>query len=135
MSKGRVLVIEDNRDNLELIRFLLEQGSFEVFTAMDGRDGLEKARTHHPQIVLLDMSIPEIDGWHLARALKSARETSDILIIALTGHTLPGDRKKALEAGCDGYISKPLDVPHFAEQVENYLLHRIDSPRDSSVTL
>ncbi len=119
--KGRVLVVEDNLDNLGLVCFLLEQAGYEVLQAVDGRVGLETAMQRHPGLLLLDMSIPEVDGWSVARKLKNNAETSSICIVALTGHILPGDRKKALDAGCDGYISKPLDVPNFVKQVEEFL--------------
>ncbi|BAJ65030.1 MULTISPECIES: response regulator [Anaerolinea] len=118
---NRILVIEDNADNLELVRFLLEQAGFQIISAMDGLDGLEKARSLKPDLVLLDMSLPELDGWHLAKQLKESPETAHILIVALTAHTLPGDRRRALEAGCDGFISKPLNVARFASQIQEYL--------------
>jgi CheY-like chemotaxis protein len=121
MSKGRVLVIEDNIDNMDLVRFLLEQVDYEVQEARDGRTGLDLAYQDHPDLILLDMSIPEVDGWKVARQLKDDPRTSTICIVALTAHILPGDRKKALDAGCDGFISKPLDIPSFAGQVSAYL--------------
>lgn len=117
MSSGRILVIEDDEDNLELVCFLLEQANFEVLQARDGRLGLELAGSEMPDIVLLDMSIPEVDGWKVARALKDDLATRSICIAAITGHTAPGDRKKALDAGCDGYITKPLDIPTFIQEV------------------
>ncbi len=121
MAKGRILIVEDDEDNRHLVAFLLKSGGFDVLEADDGREGLNKARQEHPDLLLLDMSIPEIDGWALARLLKSAPETQSICIVALTGHTLPGDRKKAIEAGCNGYISKPLDTNSFVDQVEAFL--------------
>jgi len=116
-GKRRILVVEDDEDNLELVCFLLEQAGYAMLQAKDGREGLELANSQHPHMILLDMSIPEIDGWNLARQLKDSPDTSDILIVALTGHTAPGDRKRAFAAGCDGYISKPLDIPSFCAQV------------------
>ncbi len=121
MNKGRVLVIEDNIDNMDLVRFLLEQVGYEVLEARDGRTGLELAYQKRPDVILLDMSIPEVDGWKVAHQLKNDPQSKSICIIALTAHILPGDRKKALEAGCDGFISKPLDIPNFTGQVETYL--------------
>jgi two-component system, cell cycle response regulator DivK len=121
MSKGRVLIVEDNIDNLDLVKFLLEQEDFEVLQARDGRSGIEVARAGEPELILLDMGIPELDGWQVARQLKEDPQTSGICIVALTAHILPGDRKKALDAGCDGFISKPLDIPTFVEQVSDYL--------------
>lgn len=121
MSKTKVLVIEDNSDNLGLVRFLLEQADFEVIGARDGKTGLEAAYQSHPALILLDMSLPEVSGWQVAHELKSNPDTSSVKVVALTAHTLPGDRKKALDAGCDGFISKPLDVPNFVKQVQDYL--------------
>jgi two-component system, cell cycle response regulator DivK len=121
MGKGRILIIEDNVDNLDLVRFLLEQEDYEVIQARDGRRGMDLAAAEHPDLILLDMSIPEVDGWKVARQLKDDPQTNSICIVALTAHILPGDRKKALDAGCDGFISKPLDIPNFVEQVSEYL--------------
>lgn len=121
MEKARILVIEDDEDNLELVRFLLDQEGYEVQLARDGRRGLEMAETERPNLILLDMSIPEIDGWKLAGILKQSPKLRGTSIVALTGHTAPGDRKRAMDAGCDGYISKPLDIPAFAGIVGEYL--------------
>ncbi len=121
MGKVRILVIEDDEDNLELVRFLLDQAGYEVLSARDGRHGLELAEDQTPDLILLDMSIREIDGWKLAGMRKNAPKTKDIRIVALTGHTAPGDRKRAIDAGCDGYISKPLDIPAFVGQVSSFL--------------
>jgi two-component system, cell cycle response regulator DivK len=121
MGKGTILIVEDNIDNLDLVRFLLEQDGFDVIQARDGRSGIEVAHTGQPDLILLDMGIPEVDGWNVARQLKEDPETNHICIVALTAHILPGERKKALEAGCDGFISKPLDIPTFGEQVFMYL--------------
>ncbi len=121
MSQPNRILIEDNPDNLELVRFLLEQAGFQVVSAVDGLEGLEKARSQRPDLILLDMSLPELDGWHLAKQLKDTEATAGIPIVALTAHTLPGDRRRALEAGCDGFISKPLNVARFASQIKEYL--------------
>jgi two-component system, cell cycle response regulator DivK len=125
MRKARILVIEDNLDNYDLVRFLLQQEGYEVMGAYDGRTGLTLARERKPDLILLDLSIPEISGWNLAAQIKANPETAHICILALTGHTLPGDRKRALDAGCDGYISKPLDIPDFIEQIETSLAKRV----------
>lgn len=121
-AKPVVLIIEDNRDNLDMVKFLVEDAGFQVLEALNGRVGLEIARQFKPNLVLLDLSIPELDGWKLAEKLKSDPETASIRIVAMTGHTLPGDRQRAYEAGCDGYLSKPLDIPHFIEQIKKFLL-------------
>ncbi len=127
MNKGRVLIVEDDEDNLELVCFLLQQAGYEILQAKDGRTGLEAAFSQQPDLILLDMSLPEIDGWKVARQLKDDPRTDSILIVALTGHTAPGDRKRALEAGCDGYISKPLDIPGFTLEVDGYMQKRKSS--------
>jgi len=121
MDRTCIVVVEDDADNLELVHILLDQAGFEVLTAMDGQRGLDLVREKLPALVLLDLTIPEIDGWHLAHQLKADPLTQAIIIVALTAHTLPGDRKKALESGCDGYITKPLDVRNFAAQIRSYL--------------
>ena len=121
MAQSTILVIEDNPDNLELVKFLLEKAGFNVIGETDGKKGLAALQEKRPDLILLDMSIPEIDGWSLAKQIKSDPQTASILVVALTAHTLPGDRKRALDAGCDGFISKPLDVPNFVSQVSSYL--------------
>lgn len=121
MSKTCILVIEDNIDNLDLIRFLLEQEGYEILTAMDGKNGLKICEEQKPDMVLLDLTLPEIDGWHLASRLKKSPETSSIRVIAITAHVLPGDRERAFEAGCDGYITKPLDINNFPATIKEYL--------------
>jgi CheY-like chemotaxis protein len=124
MPLANILVIEDNADNFELVRYLLEQAGYEIHGATDGKIGLQRAQELLPDMILLDMSLPEIDGWTLARQLKDDPQTAGILIVALTAHALPGDRKKALDSGCDGYITKPLDVPNFVKVVAMYLRKR-----------
>lgn len=124
MSKARILVIEDNLDNYDLVQFLLSQEGYEVLGAANGRTGGEMVREIRPDLVLLDLSLPQISGWELASSLKSDPETANVPILALTGHTLPGDREKALAAGCDGYISKPIDINEFIEQVKEFINHR-----------
>lgn len=116
----RILVVEDNEDNLSLVRFLLEQAGYTVQEARNGQQAIEMAQDS-PDMILLDMSIPEVDGWTVARILKDDPQTRDLCIVAITGHILPGDRKRALDAGCDGFISKPLDIPNFIPQVNSYL--------------
>lgn len=121
MTAKRVLVIEDNADNLELVKFLLEQAGFAAVGVVDGKQGLAWLKENRPDLILLDMSLPEIDGWKLAGMFKSDPGLQGVPVVALTAHTLPGDRKRALDAGCDGYISKPLDVVNFARTVAGFL--------------
>lgn len=121
MSAAHVLIIEDDLDNLEMVQFLLQRAGYATLTAQNGTEGLQLAQNQLPQLILLDMTIPGLDGWQLAAALKADESTRRIPIIALTAHTLPGDRKRALDAGCDGYISKPLNVETFLEDVAAFL--------------
>lgn len=121
MTQETILVIEDNFDNLELVRFVLNQAGYAVLLATDGRTGLALAREKLPDMVLLDLSIPEMDGWQVAAELKGNPATAGICVVALTGHTLPGDRQRAFESGCDGYISKPLDLQNFVIDISGLL--------------
>ncbi len=118
----RVLLVEDDRDNFELVRILLENAGCSVLSAHTGQGALEISRTEHPNLILMDLSLPIMDGWTAARELKRDPETASIPLIALTAHTLPGDRQRALDAGFNGYISKPINVMHFYEELEKILL-------------
>jgi CheY-like chemotaxis protein len=118
MSKGRILVVEDNMDNYELVRFILERAGYDVFLAVNGRDGVAAARFQKPDLILMDLGMPEMDGWNAARQLKADELTRLIPLYALTAHTLPSDRKRAMEAGCDGYVSKPIHMDAFLGMIE-----------------
>jgi two-component system cell cycle response regulator DivK len=119
MSKGRILIVEDNEDNFQLVRFLLERDGFEVISAVNGKEGVETAMREKPDLILMDLSMPEMDGWTAAQKIKAEPETKAIPLLALTAHTLPGDRMRALEAGCDGYISKPINVEYLIKTVSS----------------
>jgi CheY-like chemotaxis protein len=121
MSKPRVLFVEDNVDNFELVRFLLERAGYQVFSAANGVEGVEMAKREQPDLILMDLSLPEMDGWHATAQLKADEETRNIPVLALTAHTLPGDRKRAIDAGCDGYISKPINAGSFDKLVTTLL--------------
>ena len=121
MSKGHILIVEDNIDNYELVRFILERAGYEVFLAMNGRDGFAAARLQKPDLILMDLTMPEMDGWLAAKKLKSDEITKSIPLYALTAHTLPSERKRALDAGCDGYVSKPIHMAGFLEVIERAL--------------
>ena len=118
MSKGRILVVEDNMDNYELVRFVLERAGYDVFLAVNGRDGVAAARFQKPDLILMDLTMPEMDGWLAAEKLKADEATKFIPLIALTAHTLPSERKRAIEAGCDGYVSKPIHMDGFLKMIE-----------------
>lgn len=125
MSKGRILVVEDNMDNYELVRFILERAGYDVFLAVNGRDGVDAARFQKPDLILMDLRMPEMDGWLAAQKLKSDEATRSIPLYALTAHTLPGERKRAIQAGCDGYVSKPIYVEGFLGLIESALVGRM----------
>ena len=108
-SRKTVLLVEDNEDNLIIYTTILRFGGYRVVQARDGQAALDAARTVAPDLILMDVSIPFVDGLEVTRRLKSDPATRPIPIIALTAHALPSDRDRALEAGCDGYISKPAE--------------------------
>lgn len=117
MNKPRVLIVEDNVDNYELVRFLLERAGYQVLSAANGIEGVEAAKQEQPDLVLMDLSLPELDGWNATARLKADEATRHIPVLALTAHTLPSERKRAIDAGCDGYISKPIKVASFDKLV------------------
>ncbi len=118
MSNGSILIVEDNMDNYELVRFVLERAGYDVFLAVNGRDGVDAARLQKPDLILMDLGMPEMDGWMAAEKIKQEPLTKSIPLIALTAHTLPRDRYRALQAGYDGYISKPIHVQNFLVQID-----------------
>jgi two-component system cell cycle response regulator DivK len=117
MSKGRILVVEDNMDNYELVRFILERAGYDVFLAVNGRDGVDAARLQKPDMILMDLGMPEMDGWSAAEKLKSDEATKFIPLYALSAYTLPSERKRALDAGCDGYLTKPIHMQSFLDAI------------------
>ena len=121
MSAGRILVVEDNMDTYELVKFILEKNGFETFLAMNGRDGVNAATKQKPDLIIMDLSMPEMDGWTATRMIKGNQQTSTIPLIALTAHALPGDRKRAFDAGCDEYITKPMDLLDLLETVNDWM--------------
>ena len=125
MSKGRILVVEDNMDNYELVRFILERAGYDVFLAVNGRDGVDAARFQKPDLILMDLGLPGMDGWLAAQKLKSEESTKFIPLFALTAHTLPTERKRAIQAGCDGYVSKPIHMDGFLDLIESALIQRM----------
>ena len=122
MSKGRILIVEDNMDNYELVRIVLERAGYDVFLAVNGRDGVDAARAQKPDLILMDLGLPEMDGWKATEKLKANEETKSIPLYALTAHTLPQERKRAILAGCDGYVAKPIHMKGFLDVVDEALL-------------
>ena len=120
-SRKTVLLVEDNEDNLVVYRTILEHVGYNVLEARDGEEGVSRAQQHHPDLILMDISIPKIDGWEATRRLKAEGDTRDIPIIALTAHALEEDRQKALQAGCDGYLAKPVEPRRVVQEVERFV--------------
>jgi len=116
----KILLIEDNDSNRDLISRYLKLFDYDVAVAVDGREGLERLREDRDSIglILLDMNLPEIDGWEVARRLKSDETTKELPVIAITAHAMVGDREKALEAGCDDYATKPIDFNHLLRKID-----------------
>src|SRR5512140_2475329 len=123
MSKRRILVVEDNMDNYELVRFILERAGYDVFLAVNGRDGVSAARLQKPDLILMDLGMPEMDGWIAAGKIKSDEVTKSIPLYALTAHPLPRERLSAMQAGCDGYISKPINIDGFLDMIAGTFGH------------
>jgi CheY-like chemotaxis protein len=118
--KRRILIVEDVEDNRELlVQFFQDQ--HETYEAVDGREGVALAQRLRPDLVLLDLSLPEIDGWQVASILKADARTQAIPIIAITAHAMVGDEEKALHAGCDAYLSKPVDFLELERVVQQLL--------------
>ena len=118
---ARVLLVEDNEDGREGLSRHLQRQGYEILTAADGQQGLDLARAQAPDLILMDMSLPIIDGWEATRQLKAAAETQRIPIIALTAHAMVGDREKALAAGCDDYDVKPIELERLLGKIEALL--------------
>jgi len=121
MTKKKILIIEDNEQNLYLTTFLLEKQDFDVVQARNGQQGLEVAASEHPDLILLDIQLPVMDGYEVARRLKQAEETKSIPIVAVTSYAMAGDRETILATGCEGYIEKPINPDSFVEQVRGFL--------------
>jgi CheY-like chemotaxis protein len=124
MSARRILVVEDNDMNMQLVEFLLEEGGFEIVKATSGEEALSITGGGDgaaPDLILMDIHLPGMDGLSVVREMKADPRTARVPILALTAHAMRGDRDRFLEAGCDGYISKPIDVKTFISSIEAYL--------------
>lgn len=117
----KILVIEDNAQNMYLITFILEKNGYEVFQAWNGRQGIELAGQVKPSLVLLDIQLPVMDGYAVAQELRSDLALAAVPIVAVTSYAMTGDRKKALAAGCTGYIEKPINPNTFIADMKKYL--------------
>jgi two-component system cell cycle response regulator DivK len=117
----KILYVEDNEDNVYMLTRRLERAGFEVVVASDGEQGVAVARAERPDLILMDLSLPIVDGWEATRRLKSSEETRAIPVIALSAHAMPGDREKALEAGCDDYDPKPISMQSLLAKIRALL--------------
>jgi CheY-like chemotaxis protein len=117
----KILYVEDNEDNIYMLSRRLKRKGFEVVVAGDGEAGIEAAHREMPALILMDLSLPKMDGWEATRQLKSDSDTSAIPIIALSAHALEGEREKALDAGCDDFDTKPVEFTRLMGKIEGFL--------------
>jgi two-component system cell cycle response regulator DivK len=127
----KILVVEDNQDSRELVVKVLKKKGYQMVEAVDGEEALEKAIAEKPHLILMDISLPKIDGTEAAKRLKSMEDFRDTPIVALTAHAMKGDREKVLGFGFEGYISKPIDIHELPEQVRAFLRGRWESILDA----
>ena len=118
IAQKTVLLVEDNEDNRIIYATALRYAGYSVIEAVTGTEGVFEARTHQPDLVLMDISVPEIDGWEATAILKADPTTKHIPIIAVTAHALPGDRERSMDAGCDGYLAKPIPPAMLLAEVD-----------------
>jgi CheY-like chemotaxis protein len=117
----KILLVEDNEMNRDMLSRRLQRKGYEVVIAVDGAEGVSLTSSENPDLVLMDMSLPIMDGWEATRQLKANPETQAIPVIALTAHAMSGDREKALNAGCDDYDTKPIELPRLLSKIETFL--------------
>jgi len=120
--KNQILVIEDNEQNMYLVTYILEIHGYQVIQARNGNDGILFAQQHKPDLILLDIQLPVMDGYTVAREIRKDPELVGIPIVAVTSYAMPGDREHALEAGCTGYIEKPINPDTFMGEIKRYLV-------------
>ena len=121
---AKILLVEDNEMNRDMLSRRLERRGYEVVIAVDGAEGIEKAGTEAPALILMDMSLPVVDGWDATRRIKDSPATRAIPVIALTAHAMSGDREKAVEAGCDDFDTKPVDLARLLGKIEALLARK-----------
>lgn len=121
VSVKKLLIVEDNQDSRDLVIKILRNRNYQLIEAVDGEEGLEKAIAEQPDIILLDISLPKMGGFEVAKNLRLREEFKHTSIIALTAHAMKGDKEKALQAGFNGYISKPINIRELPDQIEYYV--------------
>jgi len=117
----KILLVEDNEMNRDMLSRRLQRKGFEIVIAEDGQQGVEKAKSESPQLIIMDMSLPVIDGWEATRQIKSCPETKSIPVIGLSAHAMESDRESALKAGCDDYDTKPVEMDRLLEKINKFL--------------
>ena len=120
----KILLVEDNEDNRDMLARRLQRKGYSVAVAIDGQEGVDLARSEQPDLILMDMRLPVLDGWEATRQLKAAPESASIPVIALTAHAMSGDREKAMAAGCDDYDIKPIEMSRLLNKIETLLTRR-----------
>ncbi len=123
----KILVVEDNEMNRDMLSRRLQRRGYDILIAVDGQQGVAMAESDAPDLILMDMSLPVLDGWEATRQLKANAATLGIPVIALTAHALSGEREKALEAGCDDFDTKPIELPRLLEKIETLLARKTPS--------
>jgi two-component system cell cycle response regulator DivK len=118
---AKILLVEDNELNRDMLTRRLERRGFQVVSAVDGRAGIAMGEREAPDLILMDMSLPDLDGWEATRLLKSSSQTRSIPIIALTAHAMSGDRERAIDAGCDDYDTKPVALGRLLEKIDSLI--------------
>jgi two-component system cell cycle response regulator DivK len=117
----RILLIEDNEQNRDALSRRLQRRGYDVIMAADGKQGVDLAQAELPDLILMDLNLPDVDGWEATRRIKAAPETRAIPVMAMTAHAIAGDKERALQAGCDDYHPKPVDFPRLLEQIDALL--------------
>jgi CheY-like chemotaxis protein len=118
---AKILIVEDNEMNRDMLSRRLERRGFAIVMAMDGQQGVDMARSEKPDLILMDMSLPVMDGWTATQTIKADADLAKIPVIALTAHAMAGDREKAMAAGCDDYDTKPIELPRLLEKIGKFL--------------
>ena len=118
---AKILIVEDNEMNRDMLSRRLERRGFTIVMAVDGQQGVDQARAERPDLILMDMSLPVMDGWAATQAIKADAELAKIPVIALTAHAMAGDREKAMAAGCDDYDTTPIELPRLLEKIGKFL--------------
>ncbi len=127
----RILIVEDNEENRDSLTRRLERRGFEILSANDGKAGVETAKAERPDLILMDMNMPELDGWEATRQIKAEPGLGDVPVIALTAHAMSDDRERAMAAGCDDYDTKPVEFPRLVAKIDALLVRSPQADTDA----